>query len=125
MSTTLPSSTKGRSFFHYFPDSAILTSAEFAFHADIYKDLDAVETAFKRLVQNLVPRRGYAFVAFDGVAGNASEGASLERCLSKAFCPWWSDMDQGSNLGLADYESASGIGSYFAVVGISRRPSVE
>ena len=34
----------------------ILTSVEFD-HADIYKDLDAVETAFKRLV-NLVPGRG-------------------------------------------------------------------
>lgn len=75
---------KGPKFLHYFPDSAILTSVEFD-HADIYKDLDAVETAFKRLV-NLVPRRG-RIVAFDGVAGNASEGASLERCLSKAFCP--------------------------------------
>jgi UDP-N-acetylmuramate: L-alanyl-gamma-D-glutamyl-meso-diaminopimelate ligase len=75
---------KGPKFLHYFPDSIILTSVEFD-HADIYKDLDAVETAFKRLV-NLVPRRGRV-VAFDGVTGDASESASLERCLSKAFCP--------------------------------------
>jgi len=68
---------KGPKFLHYFPDAAILTSVEFD-HADIYKDLDAVETAFKRLV-NLVPRRG-RIIAFDS-------GASLERCLSKAFCP--------------------------------------
>jgi UDP-N-acetylmuramate: L-alanyl-gamma-D-glutamyl-meso-diaminopimelate ligase len=54
-------------------------------HADIYKDLDAVETAFKRLV-NLIPRRG-RIIAFDGAAGDAAESASLERCLSKAFCP--------------------------------------
>ena len=47
---------KGPKFLHYFPDSVILTSVEFD-HADIYKDLDAVETAFKRLV-NLMPRRG-------------------------------------------------------------------
>jgi UDP-N-acetylmuramate: L-alanyl-gamma-D-glutamyl-meso-diaminopimelate ligase len=53
---------KGPKFLHYFPDSVILTSVEFD-HADIYKDLDAVETAFKRLV-NLVPRRG-RIVAFD------------------------------------------------------------
>ena len=45
---------KGPKFLHYFPDAVILTSVEFD-HADIYKDLDAVETAFKRLV-NLVPR---------------------------------------------------------------------
>jgi len=68
---------KGPKFLHYFPDAVILTSVEFD-HADIYKDLDAVETAFKRLV-NLVPRTG-RIVAFD-------TGASLERCLAKAFCP--------------------------------------
>ena len=68
---------KGPKFLHYFPDSVILTSVEFD-HADIYKDLDAVETAFKRLV-NLVPRRG-RIVAFD-------QGASLNRSLERAFCP--------------------------------------
>jgi UDP-N-acetylmuramate: L-alanyl-gamma-D-glutamyl-meso-diaminopimelate ligase len=75
---------KGPKFLHYFPDSVILTSVEFD-HADIYKDLDAVETAFKRLV-NLIPRRG-RIVAFDGVAGDTAESPSLERCLAKAFCP--------------------------------------
>jgi UDP-N-acetylmuramate: L-alanyl-gamma-D-glutamyl-meso-diaminopimelate ligase len=68
---------KGPKFLHYFPDAAILTSVEFD-HADIYKDLDAVETAFKRLV-NLVPRRG-RLVAFDS-------GDSIERCIARAFCP--------------------------------------
>jgi UDP-N-acetylmuramate: L-alanyl-gamma-D-glutamyl-meso-diaminopimelate ligase len=75
---------KGPKFLHYFPDSVILTSVEFD-HADIYPDLDAVETAFKRLV-NLIPRRG-RMVAFDGFAGEAGESPSLERCLAKAFCP--------------------------------------
>src|ERR1700752_5130868 len=74
---------KGPKFLHYFPDSVILTSVEFD-HADIYKDLDAVETAFKRLV-NLVPRRG-RIIAFDGFTANATESPSLERCLNKAFC---------------------------------------
>ena len=67
---------KGPKFLHYFPDSIILTSVEFD-HADIYKDLDAVETAFKRLV-NLVPRRG-RIVAFDS-------GESVQRCVARAFC---------------------------------------
>src|SRR5712664_259332 len=75
---------KGPKFLHYFPDAIILTSVEFD-HADIYKDLDAVETAFKRLV-NLIPRRG-RIIAFDGAVGDAAESASLERSLSKAFCP--------------------------------------
>jgi UDP-N-acetylmuramate: L-alanyl-gamma-D-glutamyl-meso-diaminopimelate ligase len=75
---------KGPKFLHYFPDAVILTSVEFD-HADIYKDLDAVETAFKRLV-NLIPRRG-RIVGFDGAVGDAQESESLERCLSKAFSP--------------------------------------
>ncbi len=75
---------KGPKFLHYFPDAAIITSVEFD-HADIYKDLDAVETAFKRLV-NLIPRRG-RIVAFGGVTADDSESASLNRCLAKAFCP--------------------------------------
>src|SRR2546428_9113909 len=68
---------KGPKFLHYFPNSLILTSVEFD-HADIYKDLDAVETAFKRLV-NLIPQRG-RIVAFD-------TGESLARSLERAFCP--------------------------------------
>ncbi len=76
---------KGPKFLHYFPDSVILTSVEFD-HADIYKDLDAIETAFKRLV-NLVPRRG-RIVGFDaGGSAEASIDASIDRCLAKAFCP--------------------------------------
>ncbi len=67
---------KGPKFLHYFPDSVILTSVEFD-HADIYKDLDAVKTAFKRLV-NLVPRRG-RIVAWDG-------SRNVDECLAKAFC---------------------------------------
>ena len=68
---------KGPKFLHYFPDAVILTSVEFD-HADIYENLSAVETAFKRLV-NLIPGRG-RLVALD-------TGASVERCLAKAFCP--------------------------------------
>jgi len=67
---------KGPKFLHYFPDALILTHVEFD-HADIYADLEAVKTAFKRLV-NLVPRRGL-IVAYDG-SGNVTE------CLKPALC---------------------------------------
>jgi UDP-N-acetylmuramate: L-alanyl-gamma-D-glutamyl-meso-diaminopimelate ligase len=67
---------KGPKFLHYFPDGLILTHVEFD-HADIYADLEAVKTAFKRLV-NLVPRRGL-IVAFDG-SDNVSE------CVGRALC---------------------------------------
>jgi UDP-N-acetylmuramate: L-alanyl-gamma-D-glutamyl-meso-diaminopimelate ligase len=68
---------KGPKFLHYFPDALILTSVEFD-HADIYPDLEAVKTAFKRLV-NLVPRRGL-IVAWDG-SDNVTECAA--RALSR------------------------------------------
>jgi UDP-N-acetylmuramate: L-alanyl-gamma-D-glutamyl-meso-diaminopimelate ligase len=67
---------KGPKFLHYFPDAAILTHVEFD-HADIYPDLAAVKTAFKRLV-NLIPRRGRV-VAFDG-------SENVTECVAKAFC---------------------------------------
>ncbi|QHN02198.1 UDP-N-acetylmuramate:L-alanyl-gamma-D-glutamyl-meso-diaminopimelate ligase [Granulicella sp. WH15] len=67
---------KGPKFLHYFPDAAILTHVEFD-HADIYADLPAVKTAFKRLV-NLIPRRG-RLVAFDG-------SENVTECVAKAFC---------------------------------------
>lgn len=68
---------KGPKFLHYFPDGLILTHVEFD-HADIYADLEAVKTAFKRLV-NLVPRRGL-IVAYDG---NANVTECVERALSR------------------------------------------
>ncbi|MDQ2835479.1 MAG: Mur ligase domain-containing protein [Acidobacteriota bacterium] len=68
---------KGPKFLHYFPQALILTHVEFD-HADIYPDLAAVKTAFKRLV-NLVPRSG-RIVAFDG-------SENVTECITKAFCP--------------------------------------
>ena len=68
---------KGPKFLHYFPDAVVLTSVEFD-HADIYKDLDSVKTAFKRLV-NLVPQRG-RIIAWDGAP-------EVDECIARAFCP--------------------------------------
>ena len=68
---------KGPKFMHYFPDALILTHVEFD-HADIYRDLDAVKTAFRRLV-NLVPRRGH-IIAFD-------DSPHLRDCVQRALCP--------------------------------------
>ena len=67
---------KGPKFMHYFPDALILTHVEFD-HADIYDDLAAVKTAFRRLV-NLVPRRGRV-IAYDG-------SANVDACVVRAFC---------------------------------------
>jgi len=67
---------KGPKFLHYFPDGLILTHVEFD-HADIYADLEAVKTAFKRLV-NLIPRRGL-LLAYDG-------SQNVTECIGHALC---------------------------------------
>jgi UDP-N-acetylmuramate: L-alanyl-gamma-D-glutamyl-meso-diaminopimelate ligase len=67
---------KAPKFMHYFPDGLILTHVEFD-HADIYENLDAVKTAFRRLV-NLVPRRG-RLIAYDG-------STNVDDCVARAFC---------------------------------------
>ena len=67
---------KGPKFMHYFPDALILTHVEFD-HADIYDNLGAVKTAFRRLV-NLVPRRGRV-IAYDG-------SPNVDECVARALC---------------------------------------
>ena len=67
---------KGPKFLHYFPHAVVLTSVEFD-HADIYRNLDEVKTAFRRLV-NLIPSHGL-LLAWDG-------HANVDACASKALC---------------------------------------
>jgi UDP-N-acetylmuramate: L-alanyl-gamma-D-glutamyl-meso-diaminopimelate ligase len=72
---------RGPKFFHYHPDDLIITSLEFD-HADIYRDFETYELAFRRLV-NLVPRRGRVVIW-----GDTEEcGPALRRAAEKAFCP--------------------------------------
>jgi UDP-N-acetylmuramate: L-alanyl-gamma-D-glutamyl-meso-diaminopimelate ligase len=54
---------KGPKFMHYLPEIAVVNNIEFD-HADIYKDLDAVKLAFRRLM-NLVPGNGKLIVGWD------------------------------------------------------------
>ena len=64
-------------FLHYLPDVVIIGNVEFD-HADIYADLPAVQTAFRRLT-GLVPRGGLV------VAG--AESPALVAILPGAPCP--------------------------------------
>jgi UDP-N-acetylmuramate: L-alanyl-gamma-D-glutamyl-meso-diaminopimelate ligase len=68
---------KGPKFLHYLPQVAILGNVEFD-HADIYRDADDVERAF-RLFANLVPRNGLL------IAGIESERA--RRVAAGAISP--------------------------------------
>jgi len=54
---------KGPKFMHYLPELAIVNNIEFD-HADIYKDLDAVQLAFRRFM-NLVPENGRLIAGWD------------------------------------------------------------
>jgi UDP-N-acetylmuramate: L-alanyl-gamma-D-glutamyl-meso-diaminopimelate ligase len=54
---------KGPKFMHYLPETAIVNNIEFD-HADIYADLPAVKTAFRRLM-NLVPGNGRLIAGWD------------------------------------------------------------
>ncbi|HEX9652797.1 MAG TPA: UDP-N-acetylmuramate:L-alanyl-gamma-D-glutamyl-meso-diaminopimelate ligase, partial [bacterium] len=54
---------KGSKFFHYLPDLVILNNIEFD-HADIFRNLDEIETAFNRFI-NLIPRNGYLIAGWD------------------------------------------------------------
>jgi UDP-N-acetylmuramate: L-alanyl-gamma-D-glutamyl-meso-diaminopimelate ligase len=54
---------KGPKFMHYLPEIGVVNNIEFD-HADIYKDLDAVKLAFRRLM-NLVPGNGRLIAGWD------------------------------------------------------------
>jgi UDP-N-acetylmuramate: L-alanyl-gamma-D-glutamyl-meso-diaminopimelate ligase len=60
---------KTAKFLKYLPDIAVINNIEFD-HADIYADLDAVLTAFRRLVR-LVPRNGLLLIGADSPACKA------------------------------------------------------
>ncbi len=54
---------KGPKFLHYLPRIVLLKKVEFD-HADIYADLDAIKTSFRRLI-NIVPRSGLIIAEVD------------------------------------------------------------
>src|SRR5438552_2744515 len=54
---------KGPKFLHYLPKIVLLKNIEFD-HADIYDNLEAIKTAFRRLI-NIVPRSGLIVAGVD------------------------------------------------------------
>lgn len=96
-------------FLHYHPDTLILTSVEFD-HADIYRDLDHVKSAFRELVASLAPEaRIVAAVGHEGVRDVLGEapcevlGYGVERGPGEAppaEAAWWARDLQPGELGL-------------------------
>jgi len=66
---------KGSKFFHYLPNLVILNNIEYD-HADIFKNLEEIKTAFRRLI-NIIPGSGYL------IAG--SDDPIVREMLPKAF----------------------------------------
>ena len=90
-------------FLHYHPDTLILTSVEFD-HADIYRDLDHVKSAFRELVASMSPSgRIVAAIGHDGVRDVVSEapcevrGYGIETGDRQASSGWWArDLRPGA-----------------------------
>ena len=68
---------KGPKFLHYQPERVILTSLEFD-HADIYRDLEHVKDAFRRLVEIIAPGGGLLV---------CDEAVHAREILDGATCP--------------------------------------
>src|SRR5205809_2438853 len=72
---------KGPKFLHYRPQHVILTSVEFD-HADIYRDLDHLKDAFRRLME-IIPNDGLLVTCADYPA--AAELAASGRCRRVSY----------------------------------------
>jgi len=68
---------KTAKFLKYLPDIAVVNNIEFD-HADIYRDLDEVRLAFRRLV-NLVPQKGLTLIGVDSPDAAALAGQARSR----------------------------------------------
>lgn len=101
---------RGPKFFHYHPDDLIITSLEYD-HADIYRDFETYELAFKRLV-NLVPRSGRVVIWGD----TQQSGPALRRAVEKAFCPVETYGFTGENEWVAGELSVDGGAMRFRVL---------
>jgi UDP-N-acetylmuramate: L-alanyl-gamma-D-glutamyl-meso-diaminopimelate ligase len=101
---------RGPKFFHYHPDDLIITSLEFD-HADIYRDFETYELAFRRLV-NLVPRRGRVMIWGD----SEESGPALRRAAEKAFCPVETYGFSAENDWVASDLAVDGAGMKFRIV---------
>jgi UDP-N-acetylmuramate: L-alanyl-gamma-D-glutamyl-meso-diaminopimelate ligase len=72
---------KRSKFVHYLPEVAIINNLEFD-HADIFEDLAAVQTSFKRFI-NLIPRNGQLLA--NGDDSNLAPLLNVTHCPVKRF----------------------------------------
>ena len=92
---------KTAKFLKYLPDIAVVNNIEFD-HADIYRDLDEVRLAFRRLV-NLVPRGGLTLVGADSpdAAALAAHARSRVQTFGLGVDAEWRGLDVRVGAGTA------------------------
>jgi UDP-N-acetylmuramate: L-alanyl-gamma-D-glutamyl-meso-diaminopimelate ligase len=93
---------KGPKFLHYRPRSVILTSIEFD-HADIYRDLDHVKSAFRRLI-DIIPRDGTLVVCSDYPAAREIAAAAVCRRVTYGADGDWHAANIEFHAGRAFFE---------------------
>jgi len=99
---------KRSKFVHYLPEVAILNNLEYD-HADIFENLPAIQTAFKRLI-NLVPRNGLLLA--NGDDANLAPLLNVTHCPVKRFGLGADNSVHGFNLRLGPTASEFEIPSF-------------
>ena len=85
---------KRSKFVHYMPEVVIINNLEFD-HADIFENLAAIQTSFKRLI-NLIPRNGQLLA--NGDDHNLEPLLNITHCPVKRFGLYEKNSIQGFNL---------------------------
>jgi UDP-N-acetylmuramate: L-alanyl-gamma-D-glutamyl-meso-diaminopimelate ligase len=92
---------KGPKFLHYLPRIVLLKNIEFD-HADIYADLEALKTSFRRLI-NIVPRSGLVVAGIDSPVVGELIPAAFSRVATAGIGTgeWQADNIQPTEEGMA------------------------
>lgn len=93
---------KRSKFVHYLPEVALINNLEFD-HADIFENLAAIQTSFKRLI-NLIPRNGLLLA--NGDESNLIGLLGIKHCPVKRFGLGSSNDLQAQSLELAENHSS-------------------
>src|SRR5262245_40663781 len=92
---------KGPKFLHYLPRIVLLKNIEFD-HADIYADLEAIKTAFRRLI-NIVPKSGLIVAGVDSPVVHELIPAAFSRVATAGIGvgEWQASKIQTTNDGMS------------------------
>jgi UDP-N-acetylmuramate: L-alanyl-gamma-D-glutamyl-meso-diaminopimelate ligase len=107
---------KGPKFLHYLPRIVLLKNIEFD-HADIYADLDAIKTAFRRLI-NIVPKSGLIVAGVDSPVVRELIPAAFSRVATAGIGigEWQATKVQPSNEGMSfDVVRADSLIGHFTI----------